>query len=153
MPSQPPTRRKPGREPSRLARDTSKKNVSLNKAAQKGDMALKAMAKKLEEQQRAWKKQRDDAAKLQAGLEKLMQKIKDDRTLDQRFMGQVKKFGSELVKLEKQMKVLAKASENPKTFAEVQVQATRVPAVSKVQTYADLSMFLAMLIVVFNRAM
>lgn len=153
MPASPRHRRSPGQETTKQQRDKSKKDVALNKAEQKRDMAMKAMATKLAAQQKLWSKQRDDAIKLKKALDGVMAKIKEDRTLDQRFLGQIKKFGSELVKLEKQLKVFGKASDNTKTFAEVQVQTGRISNVSKVQTYADLSLFLAAMIVLLNRAL
>lgn len=148
-----PGRNKAGKQPSKHTRDASKKDVALNKAQQKREMALQALAKKLEAQQKLWKKQRDDAAKLKSGLDGMMAKIKADRTLDQRFVGQVKKFGAEIVKLEKQLGQFGKQSDNLKSFTEVQVQAARMPNVSKVQTYADLSLFLAAMVVLFNRVL
>lgn len=153
MPTRSPSRNKPGKEPSKVQRDTSKKDVALNKAQQKRDMAIKVMQKKLEAEQKLWKKQRDDANKLKTALDAILAKVKENRTLDQRFLGQVKKFGSEIIKLEKQLKVYGKASGDIKTFTEVQVQAARMPTPSKVQTYADLSLFLAAMIVLLNRAL
>lgn len=153
MPAPPPGRKKPGTTPSKHDRDTSKKNVALSKAQQKQEMARKVVAKKLITQQKDWEKQRDAAVKVKKVIDEMMKTIKEDQTLDQRFLGLIKKFGAEMVKLEKQVSTFGKAAETPKMFAEVQVAARKVPAAPTVQTYASMSMFLAVLIVVLNRAL
>lgn len=153
MPTRRPTNKPAGRQPSKLDRDTSKRNVAQNKVQQRVDFARQQAAKTLQQAQKAWKKDLDAVRKLQAAIDKLEEEIKAQRTLDQRFTGQVKKFATEIVELDKQMKKFGKETGEVKMFAEVSVAARKLPQPSQVKTYADLSIFLAVMVVILRRVL
>lgn len=152
-----PGNRLAGAKVSKVDRDDSKRNVAINKKEQQADMARQKARKAFAALQKDIEKDRAAALKIKATIEAMVKKVKDDRQLDQRFMGQVTKQVKSLVQLDKMLKALPKETaevmEQPKLYAQVVADAGRMPPVSRVQTYGDMVTVLAMLLVILNRVL
>lgn len=151
MPAVPPGRNKGGNKVSKLDRDTSKKNVALSKAKQREAMAAKSFV----QHQKQIKKDRDAIAKLKKSIEGMMDKLKEDQTLDRRFMGQVIKKVKALQNFDKYIKASAQQHSagvrQPKMYTAIVKDAGKVPKINTVNTIGDFTVFLAMAIVILNR--
>lgn len=151
MPAAPPGRNKGGNKVTKLDRDTSKKNVALSKAKQRDGMA----AKNFLQHQKQIKRDVDSLEKLKRSLEEMMAKLKEERQLDQRFLGQVVKKVKALQNFDAYVKASAKdhmaGVQQPKMYTAIVKDAGKVPKINTVKTMGDLTILIAMVIVLLRR--
>ncbi len=151
MPAAPPGRNKGGNRVTKLDRDTSKKNVALSKAKQRDALA----AKNFVLHQKQVKKDLDQMIKLRRSIEEMLKKLKEDRQLDQRFLGQVKKKVQALQDFDKFIKASEREHsigvQQPKMYTAIVRDAGKVPKINTVNTMGDLTLLLAMAIVILKR--
>lgn len=147
-----PNRRNPGNKVSKLDRDTSKKNVAINKAQQKQELAA---GKAFVQRQKQIKSDLAELEKLHKRIKAIIEKTSEDRKLDQQFLGQIKKFYKDKTALKKQLEVDYKSFEGivekPQMYSQVVAQASKVPNPSPDMTYGNASLMLGILIVILNR--
>ncbi|WP_319546960.1 hypothetical protein [Ruegeria conchae] len=151
MSAAPMGRNKGGNRVTKLDRDTSKKNVALSKAKQRDALAAKNFVK----HQKQVKKDLEQLIKLRRSIEEMLKKLKEDRQLDQRFLNQVTKKVRSL----KDFSTFIKASERehsvgvqqPKMYTAIVRDAGKVPKINTVNTMGDLTIILAMTIVILKR--
>ncbi|MEX0276412.1 MAG: hypothetical protein AB3N19_02735 [Ruegeria sp.] len=151
MPASPPGRNKGGNRVSKLDRDQSKKNVALSKAKQRDAMA----AKNFVQHQKQIKKDRDNIEKLKKSIDGMLAKLKQDRTLDRQFLGQVIKKVKALQNFDQYVKTSEKQHsagvQQPKMYTAIVKDAGKVPKINTVKTMGDFTILLAMAIVILNR--
>ncbi|MEM9125269.1 MAG: hypothetical protein AAGB28_05775 [Pseudomonadota bacterium] len=151
MPAGPPGRNKGGNKVTKLDRDTSKKTVALSKARQRDAMAARNFVK----HQKMVKKDLDSLIKLRRSIEDMLKKLKEDRQLDQRFLGQVTKKVKALQNFDKFIKTSANQHmagvHQPKMYTAIVRDAGKVPKVNTVKTMGDLTIMLALVIVILKR--
>ncbi|KIC44160.1 MAG: hypothetical protein AB3N07_09890 [Ruegeria sp.] len=151
MPASPPGRNKGGNRVSKLDRDQSKKNVALSKAKQRDAMA----AKNFVQHQKQIKKDRDNIEKLKKSIDGMLAKLKQDRTLDRQFLGQVIKKVKALQNFDQYVKASEKQHsagvQQPKMYTAIVKDAGKVPKINTVKTMGDFTILLAMAIVILNR--
>lgn len=147
----PPNRKKPGSSVSDAERESSKKNVALSRAEQQRALAAKAFARRQKEIDK------DIAAvkKLIASIKSEIKRRGEETQMEARFLRQVLGKIKGLKNLERQLKADQKAFgqqvETPKTYVQVVADARKLPGPSGIQTYGDLSVMLAVLLVLLNR--
>lgn len=153
MAKPPPGREKPGSKVSKLDRDTSKKNVALNKVKQRDAMAVKAFSQRQ-------KQVKDDLAnikKLKKVIDAAIAKVTKDRQLDQRFLGQIVKYYKGKAALAKQLKVdhkaFAEVVDKPQVYQAMISQVSKLPEPNIKMTYGDVSLLLGILVVILNRVL
>ena len=151
MPAAPRGRNKGGNRVTKLDRDTSKKNVALSKAKQRDALA----AKNFVQHQKQVKKDLADIVKLKRSIEQMMEKLKEDRQLDQRFMGQVTKKVKALQDFDKFIKAserdFSTGVHEPKMYTAIVRDAGKIPKINTVKTMGDFTILLAMMIVILKR--
>lgn len=151
MPAAPPGRNKGRNKVSKLDRDTSKKKVALSKAKQRDAMA----AKNFVQHQKQVKKDLLQLIKLRRSIEEMMEKLKEDRQLDQRFLGQVTKKVKALQDFDKFIKTSEREHsigvQQPKMYTAIVRDAGKIPKINTVNTMGDLTIVLAMAIVILKR--
>lgn len=146
-----PDRRKPGKSGSKIDRDTSKKKVAQSKVSQKQAMA----AKSFEKRQKELSQELVAIKKIKAVIDAMIKKQGEDQKLDQRFLNQIIGKVKALKNFEKQInfdqKSFSTVVDAPKTYSVAVVDARKAPKVSSIKTYGDLSVLLAVAIVILNR--
>ncbi len=151
MPAVPPGRTKGGNKVTKLDRDTSKKKVALSKAKQRDALA----AKNFVQHQKQIKRDLDNLRKLKRSIDEMMTKLKEDRQLDQRFMGQVIKKVKALQDFDGFVKSSAKdhmaGVQQQKMYTAIVKDAGKVPKINTVKTMGDFTILLAMAIVILKR--
>ncbi len=144
---------KGGNRVSKLDRDTSKKNVALSKAKQLDEKA----AKNFRQHQAQLKKELAAINKLKRSIDQMVRKQKEDQKLDQRFVGQAIGKVKSLRNFERFIKESAKdhsaVVQKPQAYVTIAKEVQKLPPVNGIKTTGDLSVFLAMAIVILNRVL
>ena len=136
---------------SKADRDTSKSRVTQDKAQQKIDLARKAF----ENRRKVYKKQLADAYKLQKDIDKMIKAGEDKERIERQFLGQVKKYATQLKALEKQLKAdqvdLGEHIEKPQTLtATVRISQKPLTAAKPYAPYGEFAVSLAVVILILK---